>query len=432
MAHMRKYYTSKKEARYRAEVSVHGTKPRSKSFSRLTDAKIWAREEEAKLQRLGAGIRDHHKHTLAEAVKRYIEEYPQDQVCIRDVTYHLKRWELELGDRYLQTIRPHELVTIRNKIAREPKLKTQRGGKMQPLFNKDGTPKLRKPKTVQAYLDTLGALFNRAMLEWEWIDHNPVRSIKKLKHNDERNRFLSDHFHLWPGETEPRHWDDLTDDQKLDAVKKFPRAYELPRLFAALKNQVNVPVVNRNKPMWTYYLCILQLDLGLRLSEATHMVWEENDLINHPVVIVDLGRQVITLKSTKHDTSSRLKPLSKGAMAVLTKLYEERRYDTPLVFPREDGQAPFKFRERITRAIRDASLQNFRWHDLRHTTASYLSMMGAGQREIMEALHHKTMISSQRYQHLSCEHMRGLFNRLSDVMSEEKTEASRFGQMSGV
>jgi integrase len=160
------------------------------------------------------------------------------------------------------------------------------------------------------------------------------------------------------------------------------------------------------------------------------MVWEENDLIAHPVVIVDLNRQVITLKSTKHDTSSRLKPLNKGALAVLMKLYEERRYDTPLVFPREDGKAPFKFRERITRAIRDAKLQDFRWHDLRHTTASYLSMMGAGQREIMEALHHKTMMSSQRYQHLSCEHMRGLFNKLSDIISDKKEQASRFEQVS--
>lgn len=431
MAYFRKYETSKGVTRFKAEVTVKGTKPISKSFSRLTDAKIWAREEEAKLQRLGAGIRDHHQHTLAEAIERYVGEYPTDQASLRDVTYHLGRWGAELGERYLQTIRPHELIAIRSKIGQEPKLKTNRGGKMEPQFNPDGTPKLRKPKTVQAYLDTLGAMFNKAMLEWEWVDHNPVRSIKKLKHNDERNRFLSDHYHLWPGETKPHHWDDLDDNQKFDALRKFPRAYELPRLFDALKNQVNVPVVNRNKPMWAYYLCILQLDLGLRLSEATHMVWEENDVIKHPIVIVDLGRRVITLKSTKHDTSSRLKPISDGAMAVLMQLYEERRYDTPLVFPRYDGKEPFKFRERINRAIRDARLQDFRWHDLRHTTGSYLSMMGAGQREIMEALHHKTMISSQRYQHLSCEHMRGLFNKLSNVITDDKQQASRFGAVSG-
>lgn len=427
MAYIRKYYTAKKEVRYKAEITVKGTKPVSKSFILFNDAKIWAREEESKLQRLGAGIRDNHSHTLSEAIDRYIKEYPADQVSIRDITYHLERWREELGNRHMQTIRPHELVAVRDCLSREPKLgKGFYGHIIIPLFHKDGTPKLRKPKTVQAYLDTLGALFNKAMREWEWVDYNPVRAIKKLKHNDERNRYLSDHFHLWPGEAEARHWDELRDEEKEEVSFKFPRAYELPRLFEALKNQVNVPVVCRNKPMWAYYLCIIQLELGLRLSEATHMVWEENDLIDHPIVIVDLNRKVIMLKSTKHDTSSRLKPISDGAFAIFMELYKERRYDTPLVFPREDGKAPFKFRERITRAIRDSSLQDFRWHDLRHTTASYLSMMGAGQREIMEALHHKTMMSSQRYQHLSCEHMRGLFNKLSGVIGDEKEQASRF------
>ena len=427
MAYIRKYYTAKNETRHRAEVSVKGTKPISKSFSRLTDAKIWAREEEAKLQRLGAGVREHHSHTLSDAIERYIDEYPKEQASLRDITYHLARWKCELGHRHLQTIRPHEMVAVRGKLSQEPKLGKRYGSHdVVPLFHKDGSPKLRAPKTVQAYLDTLGALYNKAMREWEWVDYNPARAIKKLSANDERNRYLSDHFHLWPGDVEPRHWDELDRMQKLDAGRKFPRAYELPRLFEALQNQVNVPVIGRNKPLWPYYLCIIQLDLGLRLSEATHMVWEENDLIDHPVVIVDLNRRVLVLKSTKHDTSSRLKPISDGALAVFMELYKDRRYDTPLVFPREDGKAPFKFRERITRAIRDAGLQDFRWHDLRHTTASYLSMMGAGQREIMEALHHKTMMSSQRYQHLSCEHMRGLFNKLSDVVSDKKQSASRF------
>jgi len=84
MAHIRKYYTAKREVRYKAEISVKGTKPISKSFIVFNDAKIWAREEEAKLQRLGAGVAEHHSHTLSEAIDRYLKEYTT-QASVRDM-----------------------------------------------------------------------------------------------------------------------------------------------------------------------------------------------------------------------------------------------------------------------------------------------------------------------------------------------------------
>ena len=426
MAYCRKYLTSKGETRYRAEIRVRGAKPISKSFNRLTDAKVWAREEEARLQRYGAGIGDNKSYLVSDAIERYLEEH-LPTLRRSGLKLAMNWWKQELGHMYLRAVGPSEIIAARNKLAKEPKVGRVPGkDKWGPLYNHDGTPKLRSPKTIQDYVNYLGALFNKAMLEWGWAERNPVKGIKKLKIENERNRFLSDHYHLWPGDPEPRRWEDLSDEEKADAKRKFPRAYELPRLFEALKAHVDVPVICRNKPLWTFYLCIIQLELGLRLAEAANMVWEENDLIKHPIVVVDLTRKVLYLKRTKQDCSPRLKPISNGALNILLRLYEDRRFDSPLVFPREDGQGPFKFRERIVRAIRVAGLQDFRWHDLRHTTASYLSMMGAGQREIMEALHHKTMISSQRYQHLSNNHMRGLLNNLSDVVGDQKRSSSRF------
>ena len=339
----------------------------------------------------------------------------------------LEWWKNEIGERFVNSLRPAELIALRRKLSREPKRgRTIGHSKPVYLYHADGSPKLKKPKTVQDYMDHISAAFNKAVDEWEWMDTNPIKRIKKLKIENERNRFLSDYYHLWPGDEKAKHWDELTDQQKADAKRKFPRAYELPRLFDALKAQQSVRSIQSNNPLWTYYLCVVQLSMGLRLSEATHMVWEENNVIQHPIVIVDLNRKTLTLKKTKHDVTPRIKPLSHGALEVLTQLYSERRFDTPLVFPNSNGDKPFKFRVRIDRAIRTAGLLDFRWHDLRHTTASYLSMMGAGQREIMEALHHKTMISSQRYQHLSNDHMKGLLDRLSDVVSAEREASSRF------
>ena len=122
-------------------------------------------------------------------------------------------------------------------------------------------------------------------------------------------------------------------------------------------------------------------------------------------------------------TRSEIKPAKPEVLKIL---YEERRFDSPLVFHNADGTKPFDFKRRIYHAIRDAGLQDFRWHDLRHTTASYLSMMGAGQKEIMDALHHKSMKSSERYQHLSNEHLRGLLDKLSFTVLTEKEAPSRF------
>jgi integrase len=426
MAHFRKYYTSKKELRYRAEITIKGVKPYSKSFTKLSNAKLWARDQEEQTERLVAGLKTHKDYTIADCIERYLNER------VHERSYQMTKrillwWQQELGDRFVDTVRPEELLRLRSKLMKEPAWYSHtRDGKPVPKCNPDGSIRVRAPKTIQDYLDQLCTLYNTAMNDWEWASRNPVQKVKKLKFNNARDRFLSDHYHLWPGEDDAWHWDELNKKEQQEAKKKFPRAYELPRLMEALLGQVTKPQIKDNKPLWTYYLFIIQLGTGLRVSEANNLVWEENTLITHPIVIVDMNRAVLHLKSTKHDTSSRLKPISAEAFEILKLLYKERRADSPLVFHNSDGTKAFDFKRRIYHAIRDAGLEDFRWHDLRHTTASYLSMMGAGQKEIMDALHHKSMKSSERYQHLSNEHLRGLLNKLSFTVLTEKDAPSRF------
>jgi len=47
--------------------------------------------------------------------------------------------------------------------------------------------------------------------------------------------------------------------------------------------------------------------------------------------------------------------------------------------------------EEMDTAMRKAKLENFRFHDLRHSTASYLAMNGASLLEIADILGHKTL-----------------------------------------
>lgn len=67
-----------------------------------------------------------------------------------------------------------------------------------------------------------------------------------------------------------------------------------------------------------------------------------------------------------------------------------------------------------------------RFHDLRHTTASYLTMNGATLAEVAEALGHRTLVMAKRYSHQSGEHVRGTLERmanrfLSDLAPDEDT-----------
>jgi site-specific recombinase XerD len=52
-----------------------------------------------------------------------------------------------------------------------------------------------------------------------------------------------------------------------------------------------------------------------------------------------------------------------------------------------------------------AQISDFKWHDLRHCTASYLAMNGASLAEIAEVLGHKTLSMVKRYAHLSEGHV---------------------------
>jgi site-specific recombinase XerD len=62
--------------------------------------------------------------------------------------------------------------------------------------------------------------------------------------------------------------------------------------------------------------------------------------------------------------------------------------------------------------LNEAEVDNFRFHDLRHTTASYLAMSGASLIEIADVLGHKQISVTKRYAHLCIEHKEKLISRV--------------------
>jgi len=221
--------------------------------------------------------------------------------------------------------------------------------------------KKRQPGTVNRYLAVLSHAFTVAMKDWGWVEDNPVRKVSKLKEPRGRVRFLSD---------EERH-------RLLDACQQSGD----PRL---------------------YPLVVLALSTGARQGELLGLRWGD----------IDSARGVAVLHDTKNN-ERRAVPITGLAQDVLRDLGRVRRMETDLVFANVSGQANFPKKPWLE-AVADAELEDFRFHDLRHSAASYLAMSGATLAEIAEVLGHKTLAMVKRYSHLTEQHTSKVVARMNE------------------
>jgi integrase len=219
----------------------------------------------------------------------------------------------------------------------------------------------RAPATVARFLAALSHVFTIAMKEWQWVDDNPLRRVTKPKEPRGVVRFLDD------------------DERKrlLDACQASP-----------------------SKDL--YCAVVLALSTGVRKAELMGLRWRQ----------VDLQRGLITLEDTKND-ERRSVPLVGHALALMAARSKVRRIDSEFVFPgnpalkkgeRKRKDQPIALTKPWQTALGKAKIENFRWHDLRHSCASYLAMNGATLAEIAEVLGHKTLSMVKRYAHLSDAH----------------------------
>lgn len=201
--------------------------------------------------------------------------------------------------------------------------------------------------TVNRYMGALSHAFTRAC-EWGWSSDNPVKRVGKRKEPRGRVRMLSD----------PER------DRLLTACRDSGAWYLEP---AAL----------------------LALCTGMRRGEILGLRWPD----------IDVKRGRLTLHETKNG-ERRGVALAGPALEVLQKLSKVRRVDDDHVF---FGTGSFE--HSWIRAVRKAGLVDFRFHDLRHTAASYLAMQGASPSEIAAVLGHKTLQMVKRYAHLHDAHV---------------------------
>ncbi len=69
--------------------------------------------------------------------------------------------------------------------------------------------------------------------------------------------------------------------------------------------------------------------------------------------------------------------------------------------------------------MKRAGLINFRFHDLRHTAASYMAMSGATQGELMALLGHRSPQMTRRYAHYSQDHLSKVMERAGNTLNRK-------------
>ncbi|WP_460710335.1 tyrosine-type recombinase/integrase [Lysobacter terrae] len=221
--------------------------------------------------------------------------------------------------------------------------------------NKHG--KVPSGATINRRITALSAVLTVTVKEYGWLTKNPIPNVTRMPDSKGRERFLSD----------------AERTQLLDAC----RASELDAL---------------------HPLVTLALATGARKSELLGLLWSQ----------VDMGRGTVRFLDTKNG-ESRTVPLAPPAVEAL-KAWGKGRLRTGPVFPYTKDQVDKPWRD----AREAAGLQDFRFHDLRHSAASYLAMSGASLMDIAAILGHKTLAMVKRYSHLSEQHTKAAVDRMAE------------------
>jgi integrase len=143
------------------------------------------------------------------------------------------------------------------------------------------------------------------------------------------------------------------------------------------------------------------LATGLRSGEQFNIRWAD----------VDMVRGQLTLPMTKNGSVGHV-TLSDDAMDVLRRA-KETSLGSPYVFENFRGQKMSAEHRWFTDVLSGAEVEHFRWHDLRHTFCSRLTMAGVGLRQVQQLARHKTIQMTAKYAHLSMDADRAALQTLA-------------------
>lgn len=313
-------------------------------------------------------VKKDYKTTFGELLEKYTENYEHQASFKSWKAICLGRFKSHFGEgTLLANIRYVDLETYRNNLRRTP---TQHGA-------------VRKDGTVNREMSCLHHLFTKAV-EWEMMERNPFDKGKTLllKENNQRLRFLSE-------------------EEIQDLLAQRPRH---------LRRIVECAILT-----------------GMRRGEILSLKWSQ------------VRNGFIYLQKTKTNEPRQI-PINDDLAALLGEIRKEFNGEYVFTYRKSEdklkGAKPVRKRKKpapvaeavsgiksaFNTALKNAGIENFRFHDLRHTFASHAVMRGGTLKQVQEILGHKTMTMTLRYAHLSQEHKKEAVNRLNGLTARSGPE----------
>jgi len=210
--------------------------------------------------------------------------------------------------------------------------------------------------TVNRVLEILRAILRRCVNEWEWLDKAPM--VRMLKEPTRRIRFLT--------------------RQEADRLLR-----ELPDHMADI--------------------VAFSLATGLRRSNVTGLLWSQ----------VNLARQVAWIHADQAKVRKAIPvPLNSEAIQIVTRQLGKH----PTHVFTYKGNTIFQVSTKgWYAALKRAGIEDFRWHDLRHTWASWHVQNGTPMFALQEMGGWESPEMVRRYAHLAADHLAPYAERLCSV-----------------
>ncbi len=229
-----------------------------------------------------------------------------------------------------------------------------------------------KNATINRHLQALSKMLNLSVAN-NLLDKNPMWSVKKLREDNHIVRVL-------------------TIDEEKRLFTEIERGYEV--IGRDRVKKIIYPYIHL-KPL---VICALQT--GMRRGEIFKLKWN----------CIDFEYRFAELLETKSGKSRRV-PISQKFMDVLNELDKNTEY----VFINPQTNAPYvDIKNAFHSVLKKANIENFRFHDFRHTAATRMLEKGADIRTVQEILGHSSVVVTQRYTHTTPQYKKSAIDLLNN------------------
>src|SRR5262249_31110264 len=219
--------------------------------------------------------------------------------------------------------------------------------------------------TVNRELTVLKHMFTMGV-KWGLMPSNPAASVSPFPVQEGRFRYLSED--------------------------------EIPALLEACEKQVTSP--------WLHPLVVLALNTGARQGELLQLRCED----------VDFERGLIYFGRTKNRKLKTI-PMNKTVKEVVEWLLKHRYSEYLFSWPWGKQIGRTTIHDAFKKACCEAKVDEMRFHDLRHTAASYLVMGGVDRPTVKEILGHREIEMTLRYSHLAPAHKAKAVEKLGEALN---------------